>query len=516
VAEGNSTAETSAACTGDDEIEVRPGNRIPGLPQHSLKFGADWQPAAGSASARSCAPIPASSCAATRTTRTSPTVNDFNGSGRVGGFAVVDLTASWKPGQRLELFAKVSNLFDRRYGSAGILGENAFDAAGAIQAPADWRAEQFVGPGAPRAAWLGRATAVLNLPLRRLASCFPWLASSADPGLLCRPELRRTLCQAVARSPSRCNEGRRMDRNDALLADWRQRALALEAEVGKAVIGQARVLRLVNTAVFARGHVLLQGDVGVGKTTLLRAFAQVLGGAFARTEGTVDLMPNDLVYYTYISEQGRPAVEPGPLIRHGEDLAIFFFNEINRARPQVHALLLRVMAERSVSAFNREFHFPHLLVFADRNRVEREETFEISSAARDRFMMEITIDAPADDAQRRALMFDPRFHDTDRLVGALQSAMVPHRELNALADVIQHSVQASDALQNYALALWRATAEPGEVRRHAVRRRHHAADARRRPAAARGARGRLAGARVGMSLLLRAAPARVAAIAWLT
>lgn len=251
-----------------------------------------------------------------------------------------------------------------------------------------------------------------------------------------------------------------MDRNDALLADWRQRALALEAEVGKAVIGQERILRLVNTAVFARGHVLLQGDVGVGKTTLLRAFAKVLGGAFARTEGTVDLMPNDLVYYTYISEEGRPAVEPGPLIRHGEDLAIFFFNEINRARPQVHALLLRVMAERSVSAFNREFHFPHLLVFADRNRVEREETFEISSAARDRFMMEITIEPPADDAMRRALMFDPRFHDTDRLVGALQPAMVEHRELNGVAEAIQRSVQASDALQDYALRLWRATAEP--------------------------------------------------------
>ena len=251
-----------------------------------------------------------------------------------------------------------------------------------------------------------------------------------------------------------------MDRNDALLADWRQRALALEAEVGKAVIGQERILRLVNTAVFARGHVLLQGDVGVGKTTLLRAFAQVLGGAFARTEGTVDLMPNDLVYYTYISEEGRPAVEPGPLIRHGEDLAIFFFNEINRARPQVHALLLRVMAERSASAFNREFRFPHLLVFADRNRVEREETFEISSAARDRFMMEITIEPPADEAMRRALMFDPRFHDTDALVGALRPAMVEHRELNGVAEAIQRSVQASDALQDYALRLWRATAEP--------------------------------------------------------
>jgi MoxR-like ATPase len=253
-----------------------------------------------------------------------------------------------------------------------------------------------------------------------------------------------------------------MDRNDALLNDWRARALSLEREVGKAVIGQGGVIRLVTTAVFARGHVLLQGDVGVGKTTLLRAFAQVLGGEFARIEGTIDLMPNDLIYYTYISAEGRPAVEHGPLIGHGEDLAIFFFNEINRARPQVHSLLLRVMAERSVSAFNREFRFPHLLVFADRNRVEREETFEISSAARDRFMMEITIDAPATDEDRARLMFDARFHDTDRLVGALQPAMVEYRELNAVAEVIQRSVAASEALQRYALNLWRATAEPAE------------------------------------------------------
>jgi MoxR-like ATPase len=258
----------------------------------------------------------------------------------------------------------------------------------------------------------------------------------------------------------------RMDGGDKSLSDWRDRALALEAEVARAVIGQARVIRLVNIAVFARGHVLLQGDVGVGKTTLLRAFAQVLGGAFARTEGTIDLMPGDLIYHTYINADGRPAVEPGPLTQHGEDLSIFFFNEINRARPQVHALLLRVMAERSVSAFNREVRFPHLLVFADRNRVEREETFEISSAARDRFMLEVTIDAPEAEADRRALMFDPRFHDADALIGGLARAMLDVRELNALAALIQRSVQASDALQHYALALWRATAAPAE---HGVR-----------------------------------------------
>ena len=107
----------------------------------------------------------------------------------------------------------------------------------------------------------------------------------------------------------------------------------------------------------------------------------------------------------------------------------------------MHSLLLRVMAERSVSAFNRDWRFPHLQVFADRNRVEREETFEIASAARDRFMMEVTIDVPADAEDRRALMFDPRYHDTDALIDTLSGALLAHRELNDIATQIQRSVQ---------------------------------------------------------------------------
>ena len=257
-----------------------------------------------------------------------------------------------------------------------------------------------------------------------------------------------------------------MDRHDGLLSDWRQRALQLESLAAQVVVGQPRVIRLITTAVFARGHVLLQGDVGVGKTTLLRSFARLIGGAFSRAEGTIDLMPNDLIYHTHIGADGRPAIDPGPLAEHGEDLAIFFFNEINRARPQVHALMLRVMAERSLKAFNREFRLPHLLVFADRNRVEREETFEISSAARDRFMMEVTIDAPPDDADRRALMFEPRFHDADALIGQLPEAVLPYQELGAVAAAIQQGVQASAALQDYALRLWRATGAPSD---HGVR-----------------------------------------------
>ena len=244
------------------------------------------------------------------------------------------------------------------------------------------------------------------------------------------------------------------------LLTWRDAALRLETEVNGVVLGQAAPIRLLVIAVFSRGHVLLEGDVGVGKTTLLRSVARVIGGGYARIEGTIDLMPADLIYYTYVDELGKPKVAPGPLLKHGESLSTFFFNEVNRARPQMHSLLLRVMAERSVTAFDREYRFPHLQVFADRNRVEREETFEIPAAARDRFLMEIEIQAPSDPEMQLALMVETRFHNVDTLLERLPEGMVPFDQLNEVAERVQNQVKTSAVLQRYALDLCRATSDP--------------------------------------------------------
>jgi MoxR-like ATPase len=82
------------------------------------------------------------------------------------------------------------------------------------------------------------------------------------------------------------------------LANRHNRAQLFQQEIQKAGIGMERAVKLITVAIFARSHVMLEGTVGVGKTTLLRAVAKGIGGAYERIEGTIDLMPNDLVYHT--------------------------------------------------------------------------------------------------------------------------------------------------------------------------------------------------------------------------
>ena len=246
------------------------------------------------------------------------------------------------------------------------------------------------------------------------------------------------------------------------IQEWRDYAEKIQLDANKNILGQEKAIKLIIVSLFARGHVLLEGGVGVGKTTLLQIITKLIGGEYERVEGTVDMMPNDIIYHASISEDGKPNISNGPLLKKGGDLSIFFFNEINRARPQVHSLLLRVMAEKSISAFNKEINLPNMVVFADRNQVEKNETFELPAAARDRFMMEISIQAPKEKELRDAIIFDTKFQNTAKLIGEMPKPKFDCKELNEVSNAIQDNIQASDHIKSYVENLWLATENPSK------------------------------------------------------
>ncbi len=150
------------------------------------------------------------------------------------------------------------------------------------------------------------------------------------------------------------------------------------------------------------------------------------------------------------------------MLRQAEDLSIFFFNEINRARPQVHALLLRLMAERTVTAFEREWRFPFSRSSPTATGSSGRRPSN-SRRRRDRFLMEIGMEAPREAEARRALAFDPRFHDTDRLIAEVAPGVLDHCRDRRIAGSIQHAVEAAPEIEAYVVALWDALLRPAEA-----------------------------------------------------
>ena len=154
VSESNSTAGTSPNCAAE-QIEILPGNRIPGMPLHNLKLGVLARPLEKWTIGSTLAAYSSQFIRGNENNAHQPG-GAFSGAGKIGGYATVDLTAAYDLGNRWQLFAKVSNLFDKRYASAGQLGRSSFEADGAfIPDEDDWPHRQFVGPGAPRAGWIG-------------------------------------------------------------------------------------------------------------------------------------------------------------------------------------------------------------------------------------------------------------------------------------------------------------------------------------------------------------------------
>ena len=166
----------------------------------------------------------------------------------------------------------------------------------------------------------------------------------------------------------------------------------LRGEVGRVLVGQEAVVDETLTALFANGHVLLEGVPGLGKTLLVRTLSDALSLPFARIQFTPDVMPADITGTTVVTEDtesGRRSFsfQPGPLFHQ-----LILADEINRATPKSQAALLEAMQERSVTIAGQTYQLDRpFFVMATQNPIEQEGTYALPEAQLDRFLFKVAV-----------------------------------------------------------------------------------------------------------------------------
>ncbi|MGA2864464.1 MAG: MoxR family ATPase [Verrucomicrobiota bacterium] len=170
---------------------------------------------------------------------------------------------------------------------------------------------------------------------------------------------------------------------------------ALRAEIGKVIVGHEAIVEGTLIALFAGGHVLLEGVPGLGKTLLVRTLSEVLDLAFNRIQFTPDLMPADILGTNIVMEtaSGRREFEfqHGPIFAH-----LILADEINRATPKTQSALLEAMQEHQVTAGGqlRKLAEP-FFVMATQNPIDQEGTYPLPEAQLDRFFFKILVGYPS-------------------------------------------------------------------------------------------------------------------------
>lgn len=174
---------------------------------------------------------------------------------------------------------------------------------------------------------------------------------------------------------------------DALASSFQK----LRQEIGKVIVGQDEVVRLVLTAVFSQGHSLLVGVPGLAKTLLIQTIADSLDLSFNRIQFTPDLMPSDIVGSETMNQQRDFHFVKGPIFAN-----IILADEINRTPPKTQAALLESMQEYAVTVAGQRYPLSRpFFVLATQNPIEQEGTYPLPEAQLDRFMFNIELGYPS-------------------------------------------------------------------------------------------------------------------------
>jgi MoxR-like ATPase len=171
----------------------------------------------------------------------------------------------------------------------------------------------------------------------------------------------------------------------------------IRSQVAKAVVGQADTVELLLVALFAGGHILLEGPPGVAKTLLAQSFARCLNLDFGRIQFTPDLMPGDILGVNLFNFQtGGFSVTRGPIF-----CELLLADEINRTPPKTQAALLEAMQERRITLDGKAHPLSErFMVVATENPIEQQGTYPLPEAQLDRFLFKHVLGYPSEDEER--------------------------------------------------------------------------------------------------------------------
>ena len=248
---------------------------------------------------------------------------------------------------------------------------------------------------------------------RRLCGCGEWLSANGEAAE----------AQPVAEAVPLEEPGSwpRIDGELAAIERLNSGYRRITREIGKAIVGQQRVLEELLIAIFARGHCLLVGVPGLAKTLMIRTLADAMSLSFNRIQFTPDLMPSDITG-TEVLQDDRATGQRAFKFLHGPLFAnVILADEINRTPPKTQAALLEAMQERQVTVGGARHRLPDpFFVLATQNPIEQEGTYPLPEAQLDRFMFNIKVDYPALEDEFRIVEMTTAAHQPqlDRVLSA--------------------------------------------------------------------------------------------------
>ncbi len=212
------------------------------------------------------------------------------------------------------------------------------------------------------------------------------------------------------------------------------------AGIGRIILGKTAEIRLVITCILAKGHLLIEDIPGMGKTTLARAIAKILGLDFSRIQFTSDILPADVVGVSIFNNDKKVfQFHPGPLFGQ-----MVLADELNRATPRTQSALLEAMEEGQVSVDGVTHPLPQpFFVIATQNQRYHVGTFPLPESQLDRFLMRIHLGYPDYQAERELLVGRNRQEILKELAAA-----IPVSRLQEMQAAVQ-GIYASEAILDY-------------------------------------------------------------------